>query len=85
MTYIVVGVLINDDGEVLMMQEAKSSCAGKWYLPAGHLEPGEDILVCSETIVMLETHVNVFKICVSAKERLPLRENMYLVFIVMPL
>jgi len=45
-TYIVVGVLINDDGEVLMMQEAKSSCAGKWYLPAGRIEPGEDILVC---------------------------------------
>jgi len=45
-TYIVVGALINDDGEVLMMQEAKSSCAGKWYLPAGRIEPGEDILVC---------------------------------------
>jgi len=45
-TYIVVGALINDDGEVLMMQEAKSSCAGKWYLPAGRVEPGEDILVC---------------------------------------
>jgi 8-oxo-dGDP phosphatase len=49
-SYIVVGALINDDGEVLMMQEAKSSCAGKWYLPAGHLEPGENIMVCSEVI-----------------------------------
>jgi 8-oxo-dGDP phosphatase len=64
-----VGALINDDGEVLMMQEAKSSYAGKWYLPAGHLEPGEDILVCFETIVILETHVNVLKICISGKER----------------
>jgi 8-oxo-dGTP pyrophosphatase MutT (NUDIX family) len=82
-TYIVVVALINDDGEVLMMQEAKSSYAGKWYLPAGHIESGEDILVCSETTVILETHVNVFKISVSANEQFPLRENMYLVFVVM--
>jgi 8-oxo-dGDP phosphatase len=78
-TYIVVVALVNDDGEVLMMQEAQSSCAGKWYLPAGHLESGEDILVCSETAVLCETCVNVFKICVSAREKLPLRENIYLV------
>ena len=26
-----------------MMQEAKSSCAGQWYLPAGRMEAGEDI------------------------------------------
>lgn len=30
MTYVVVGVFINEMGEVLMMQEAKKSCAGKW-------------------------------------------------------
>ncbi|KAG8297181.1 8-hydroxy-dADP phosphatase activity protein [Homalodisca vitripennis] len=36
-------VLYNEDGEILMMQEAKSSCAGQWYLPAGRMEPGEDI------------------------------------------
>lgn len=29
-TYIVACVLINDQNEVLMMQEAKQSCAGKW-------------------------------------------------------
>lgn len=29
-TYIVACVLINDHDEVLMMQEAKESCAGKW-------------------------------------------------------
>lgn len=44
-TYIVMAVLFNEDGEVLMMQEAKSSCAGQWYLPAGRMEPGEDIQV----------------------------------------
>jgi len=41
--YIVAAVLINESGEVLMMQEAKRSCAGQWYLPAGHIEAGETI------------------------------------------
>jgi 8-oxo-dGDP phosphatase len=27
------------------MQEAKSSCAGQWYLPAGRVEPNESIMV----------------------------------------
>lgn len=44
-TYIVMAVLFNDEGEILMMQEAKSSCAGQWYLPAGRMEPGEEIEV----------------------------------------
>lgn len=44
-TYIVLVVLINDDDEVLMMQEAKSTCAGQWYLPAGRVEPGENLHV----------------------------------------
>lgn len=34
-TYIVACVLFNENDEILMMQEAKKSCAGKWYLPAG--------------------------------------------------
>ncbi|XP_067675874.1 8-oxo-dGDP phosphatase NUDT18-like [Haliotis asinina] len=42
--YIVCGVLINDNAEVLMMQEAKRSCYGDWYLPAGRLEPGENLV-----------------------------------------
>lgn len=29
-TYIVAVVLLNEQNEVLMMQEAKKSCAGKW-------------------------------------------------------
>lgn len=29
-TYIVAAVLLNENDEVLMMQEAKQSCAGKW-------------------------------------------------------
>lgn len=29
-TYIVACVIVNDDNEILMMQEAKTTCAGKW-------------------------------------------------------
>lgn len=52
-TYIVLVVLVNDDDEVLMMQEAKSSCAGQWYLPAGRVEPGEDIHVSKNIILII--------------------------------
>lgn len=40
-TYIVAAVLLNEQDEVLMIQEAKQSCAGKWYLPAGRVEKGD--------------------------------------------
>lgn len=29
-TYVVAAVILNENDEVLMMQEAKQSCAGKW-------------------------------------------------------
>ncbi len=38
-----------------MMQEAKSSCAGQWYLPAGKMEPGEDIVEAAVREVREET------------------------------
>jgi len=53
--YIVAAVLFNDKGEVLMMQEAKSSCAGQWYLPAGRMEAGEDIAEATRREVKEET------------------------------
>ena len=43
--YIVCGIAINDAGEVLMMQEAKMTCYGEWYLPAGRMKPAETIVV----------------------------------------
>lgn len=54
-SYIVAAVLINDKNEVLMMQEAKSSCAGTWYLPAGRVEPGEELLDAAKREVLEET------------------------------
>lgn len=42
--YVVVGVVIKDD-KVLMVQEAKPSCRGLWYLPAGRVEKKESLVV----------------------------------------
>ncbi|XP_071541714.1 8-oxo-dGDP phosphatase NUDT18-like isoform X3 [Panulirus ornatus] len=53
--FIVAAVLINEEGHVLMMQEAKRSCAGKWYLPAGRMEAGETIVEAAKREVLEET------------------------------
>ena len=37
------------------MQEAKSSCAGQWYLPAGRMEAGEDVSEAAKREVLEET------------------------------
>ncbi|XP_018799054.1 PREDICTED: 8-oxo-dGDP phosphatase NUDT18 [Bactrocera latifrons] len=58
-TYIVASVLFNERDEVLMMQEAKQSCAGKWYLPAGRMEKGETICEAAVREVYEETGLNV--------------------------
>lgn len=38
-----------------MMQEAKSTCNGKWYLPAGRVEPNENLLDAVKREVLEET------------------------------
>lgn len=53
--YIVLAVLLNDQNEVLMMQEAKHECYGTWYLPAGRMEPNETILEAMKREVKEET------------------------------
>lgn len=58
-TYIVACILVNEKNEVLMMQEAKKSCAGKWYLPAGRMEKGESIMQAAEREVLEETGLQV--------------------------
>ena len=45
--------------QVLMMQEAKSSCAGQWYLPAGRMEAGEDISEAARREVLEETGLEI--------------------------
>lgn len=38
-----------------MMQEAKATCNGKWYLPAGRVEPNENLLDAIKREVLEET------------------------------
>ncbi|XP_054163088.1 8-oxo-dGDP phosphatase NUDT18-like [Oppia nitens] len=54
-TYIAAAVVVNEHNEVLMMQEAKSKCAGQWYLPAGRVEPNEQIAEAVKREVAEET------------------------------
>jgi len=42
--YIVAAVLFDEQNRVLLIQEAKTSCYGKWYLPAGRVEPHESLV-----------------------------------------
>ncbi|KAG4076346.1 hypothetical protein HA402_005789 [Bradysia odoriphaga] len=58
-TYIVACVIINEHDEVLMMQEAKESCAGTWYLPAGRMEKDEQIVDAAVREVYEETGLNI--------------------------
>lgn len=41
---IVAAVVFNASGEVVLIQEAKKSCRGHWYYPAGRLEPNETLV-----------------------------------------
>ncbi|XP_063051417.1 8-oxo-dGDP phosphatase NUDT18 [Engraulis encrasicolus] len=41
--YIVSALIFNSKKELLMVQEAKPECYGRWYLPAGRMEEGESI------------------------------------------
>ena len=47
------------DTSPFSFQEAKSSCAGQWYLPAGKMEPGEDITEAAKREVLEETGLNM--------------------------
>ncbi|ETN70016.1 hydrolase, NUDIX family [Necator americanus] len=44
--YVAAGIILRGDGpetEVLLIQEAKKTCYGKWYMPAGRVEAGETL------------------------------------------
>lgn len=55
--YIVCAVIIEKD-EVLMMKEAKDSCRGLWYLPAGRVEKNETLVDAVKREVLEETGLN---------------------------
>ncbi|XP_059820978.1 8-oxo-dGDP phosphatase NUDT18 [Hypanus sabinus] len=53
--YIVAAIILNEQKEVVMMQEAKQECYGKWYLPAGRMEQNETITEAVKREVQEET------------------------------
>lgn len=48
-------MVVNDEDQVLMIQEAKSSCSGEWYLPAGRVEKNENLIEAVKREVSEET------------------------------
>lgn len=40
---LIAGCVIAKDGKYLLVQEKKPDVYGKWNLPAGHVDPGENI------------------------------------------
>ncbi|MBI3951412.1 MAG: NUDIX domain-containing protein [Acidobacteria bacterium] len=44
---ITTSVMLEQDGKLLLVQEAAAEVYGKWNQPAGHLESGEDIFQCA--------------------------------------
>jgi len=44
--------------EVLLVQEAKRDCYGRWYLPAGRMEVGESIVEALQREVKEEAGID---------------------------
>ena len=42
--HIIVGGIVEKEGKILMVQEKRKFCYGKWNIPAGHLDPNETII-----------------------------------------
>ena len=54
-----VGVFVQQDGNVLLIQRAVRPQIGKWSVPAGYLDRGEDPKVTAVREVYEETHLHV--------------------------
>ncbi|XP_022099365.1 8-oxo-dGDP phosphatase NUDT18-like [Acanthaster planci] len=55
LSIIVAAVIFDDKCRVVLIQEAKESCRGRWYLPAGHSEPNETLQEAIQREVLEET------------------------------
>ncbi len=55
---IVVGAIIEDNGRVLLVKEAKKIARGLWNQPAGRLDKGEDIIKAVKREIKEETGLN---------------------------
>ena len=56
---VVVGGIVEKDGKVLLVQEAKERCYGKWNIPAGGLEINESLIEGAKREIKEETGCDV--------------------------
>lgn len=56
---IIVGGVLKRDNKYLLVQEAKEKCRGKWNIPAGHLDPCENIFDGAKREIHEECGLNV--------------------------
>jgi 8-oxo-dGDP phosphatase len=56
---VVVGVVIEKDGKIILVQESKPPACGLWNTPAGHIEKGETPLEGAKREVKEETGLDI--------------------------
>jgi len=56
---VVAGAVIEKDGEIVLVQEARPMAYGKWNTPAGHIEIGESPLEGAKREVKEETGLEI--------------------------
>jgi len=56
---VIAGVVLLQDGKILLVQEKQAACYGKWSIPAGHVEVGESIEQAAVRETREETGFNV--------------------------
>lgn len=52
-------VVVEQEGKILLVQEAKEACRGTWFLPGGRTAPGESILETAGREVREESGLDV--------------------------
>ena len=56
---IIVGGVVKKDDKYLLVQESQENCYGKWNIPAGHLDPNENVFEGAKREILEECGYNV--------------------------